>query len=64
MWNNAELRLPKYLNAHLIMLGSWGLIFAMGNAMLSIRKSGSAFGTAIEMNAKGTFTLNQQSIYT
>ena len=46
------------------MLGSWGLIFAMGDAMLLIRKFGSAFGTATEMNAKGTYTLNQQSIYT
>ena len=51
---SAKLRLPKYLNAQLIMLGSWGLIFAMEDAMLSIRKSGSAFGTATEMNAKGT----------
>ena len=59
----AEFRLPKYLNAQLIMLGSWGLIFAMENAMLSIRKFGSAFGTATEMNAKGTYTLNQHSIY-
>ena len=60
----AEFSLSKYLNAQLIMLGSWGLIFAMGDAMLLIRKFGSAFGTATEMNAKGTYTLNQQSIYT